>query len=62
MAGLKPDMAVVVATVRALKYNGGIAKDQLKAENVEGTAKGAAKPAKTYRKYAEVWSSGRRCA
>lgn len=40
MAGLKPDMAVVVATVRALKYNGGIAKDQLKAENVEALQKG----------------------
>lgn len=40
MAGLKPDMAVVVATVRALKYNGGVAKDQLKAENVEALQKG----------------------
>ncbi len=40
MAGLKPNMAVVVATVRALKYNGGIAKDQLKAENVEALQKG----------------------
>lgn len=40
MAGLKPDMAVVVATVRALKYNGGIAKDQLKTENVEALQKG----------------------
>lgn len=40
MAGLKPDMAVVVATVRALKYNGGVAKNQLKAENVEALQKG----------------------
>lgn len=34
MAGLKPDCIVVVATVRALKYNGGVAKAQLSDENV----------------------------
>ncbi len=34
MAGLKPDAVVVVATVRALKYNGGVPKDQLGAENL----------------------------
>src|ERR671915_2623776 len=33
-AGLKPDAAVVVATVRALKMHGGVAKDNLKTENV----------------------------
>ena len=33
-AGLKPDAAVVVATVRALKMHGGVARDQLRAENV----------------------------
>src|SRR3978361_790860 len=33
-AGLKPDAAVVVATVRALKMHGGVARDALKAENV----------------------------
>ena len=32
-AGLKPDAVVLVATVRALKYNGGVPKDQLSAEN-----------------------------
>ena len=32
--GLKPDCAVIVATVRALKYNGGVAKDALGTENV----------------------------
>lgn len=40
MAGLKPDAIVLVATVRALKYNGGVAKDQLKEENLEALAKG----------------------
>ncbi len=34
-AGLKPDAVVLVATVRALKYNGGVPKDQLSAENLE---------------------------
>ena len=38
--GLKPDCAVIVATVRALKYNGGVAKDALTAENVEALGKG----------------------
>src|SRR5206468_12047150 len=33
-AGLKPDAAVVVATVRALKMHGGVPRDQLRAENV----------------------------
>jgi formate--tetrahydrofolate ligase len=40
-AGLTPDAVVLVATVRALKYNGGVAKPDLAAENVEALAKGA---------------------
>lgn len=40
MAGLKPDAAVLVATVRALKYNGGIPKDQLSEENIDALGKG----------------------
>ena len=40
MAGLKPDAAVLVATVRALKYNGGVAKAQLAQENLEALRKG----------------------
>ena len=40
MAGLTPDAAVLVATVRALKYNGGIPKDQLSDENLEALEKG----------------------
>lgn len=39
-AGLKPDAAVIVATVQALKYNGGVAKADLKTENVEALKKG----------------------
>ena len=39
-AGLKPDAVVLVATVRALKYNGGMPKDQLSAENLEALEKG----------------------
>ncbi len=40
MAGLKPDAVVLVATVRALKYNGGVAKADLAAENLEALQKG----------------------
>ncbi len=40
MAGLKPDAAVLVATVRALKYNGGVAKTDLVPENLEALRKG----------------------
>lgn len=39
-AGLKPDAVVLVATVRALKYNGGVPKDDLKTENPEALKKG----------------------
>ena len=40
LAGLKPDMTVIVATVRALKYNGGVAKADLDAENIDALSKG----------------------
>ncbi len=39
-AGFKPDAVVLVATVRALKYNGGVAKADLSAENLEALKKG----------------------
>ena len=39
-AGLSPQAAVIVATVRALKMHGGVAKDDLKAENAAAVAKG----------------------
>jgi formate--tetrahydrofolate ligase len=41
-AALKPSAAVIVATVRALKHNGGVAKADLGAENVEAVRKGTA--------------------
>lgn len=41
-AGLKPDAAVIVATVRALKMNGGVAKDNLAEENLEALKAGSA--------------------
>ena len=40
MAGLKPDAVVLVATVRALKYNGGVSKADLAEENLDALAKG----------------------
>ena len=40
-AGLKPDMTVLVATVRALKMHGGLAKDKLSKENMAALVKGA---------------------
>lgn len=39
-AGLAPDAVVLVATIRALKYNGGVAKADLNAENLDALAKG----------------------
>ncbi len=39
-AGLKPDAVVLVATIRALKYNGGVAKKDLNTENLEALKKG----------------------
>jgi len=40
MAGLKPNAVVIVATVRALKYHGGVAKADLNEENLEALEKG----------------------
>ena len=40
MAGLKPSAVVIVATVRALKYNGGVPKAELNHENLEALEKG----------------------
>lgn len=41
-SGFKPDAVVLVATIRALKYNGGLKKDELKAENLDALDKGIA--------------------
>ena len=40
MAGLHPDAVVLVATIRALKYNGGVPKAELSTENMEALQKG----------------------
>ena len=40
MADLKPDAVIIVATVRALKYNGGVSKDKLSEENLEALEAG----------------------
>lgn len=42
MAGLKPSAVVLVATVRALKFHGGVAKDELNQENLQALEKGFA--------------------
>ncbi len=42
MAGLAPDMCVIVATIRALKYNGGVSKENLKGENLPALERGIA--------------------
>ena len=42
LAGLSPDAAVIVATVRALKMNGGVGKDELGVENLDALKQGAA--------------------
>lgn len=41
MAGLTPSAVVIVATIRALKYNGGVPKSELKAENLEALKRGS---------------------
>ncbi len=40
LAGLKPDAVIIVATIKALKYNGGVAKADLKEENLSALEKG----------------------
>ena len=40
IAGLKPDAVVIVATIKAMKYNGGVLKEDVKLENVEAIKKG----------------------
>ncbi len=48
-AGLKPDAAAIVATVRALKMHGGVAKDDLSNENVDAVKKGCSNLARHIR-------------
>ena len=39
-AGIKPDAVVLVATIKAIKYHGGIEKDKIQEENIEGIERG----------------------
>ena len=59
-AGLKPDAAVVVATVRALKMHGGVARDQLKRRERRGGRGGLCQPRAASRKSARVRRAGGR--
>ena len=51
MAGLKPNAVVIVATVRALKYNGGVAKADLNNENPGGSGERYPEPSETCKQY-----------
>jgi formate--tetrahydrofolate ligase len=53
MAGLKPSAAVLVATVRALKFHGGVAKEDLNRENLEALEQGFANLERHYRNITE---------
>lgn len=55
MAGIKPNAVVIVATVRALKYNGGVAKADLNQENLEALEKGLPNLLKHVRNIKEVY-------
>jgi len=55
MAGIKPNAVVIVATVRALKYNGGVAKADLNNENLEALEKGLPNLLKHVRNIKEVY-------
>lgn len=57
MADLKPDAVVLVATVRALKYNGGVDKANLSEENLDALKKGICNLEKHIENLAEI-----RCA
>ena len=58
--GLKPAAAVIVATVRAMKMNGGVKKDDLGAENVEAVKKGLPEPRPPYRQHQGLRRAGGR--
>ncbi len=55
MAGIKPNAVVIVATVRALKYNGGVAKADLNNENLEALEKGLPNLLKHVRNIKDVY-------
>ncbi|MFR3344286.1 MAG: formate--tetrahydrofolate ligase [Anaerobutyricum sp.] len=56
MADLHPDAVVLVATVRALKYNGGVPKDNLAEENIDALSKGIVNLEKHIENFRNYWS------
>ena len=54
-AGLKPEAVVIVATIRSLKYHGGVKKDELTGENLEALEKGFANLEQHIRNMREVY-------
>ncbi len=57
-AGLKPDCVVIVATIRALKMHGGVAKDDLKKENLERAGERLRQSRAAYRECAQIRRAG----
>ena len=57
-AGLKPDCVVIVATIRALKMHGGVKKEDLKKEDLEGARSRHGQPAAPYREHQEIRPAG----
>ena len=56
-AGLKPEAVVIVATIRSLKYHGGVKKDELTGENLEALEKGFANLEQHIKNMREVYKS-----
>jgi formate--tetrahydrofolate ligase len=56
-AGFSPDAVVLVATVRALKHQGGVSKDDLNNENIEALKKGCSNLGKTYSELEPIWGA-----
>ncbi len=56
MSGLRPDCVVMVATVRALKWHGGVSRDALKEKNVEAMLKGLPNLLRHVNNVREVWN------
>ena len=57
-AGLSPAAVVIVATVRAMKMNGGVAKADLGAENVDAVKAGCSNLGRHIEKHCEIWRTG----
>ena len=57
-AGLTPACVVLVSTVRSMKYNGGVPKDQLKEENLDALRAGSVNFAGAYREFEEIRCAG----